>query len=69
MKLRNEPKKGRYQSKNTKNEPKTSQQRLEARLDICTIFIRAVATGGIRGSDVMGKVGEIPGRGDVTGRT
>ena len=37
-----------------------SSQRLDGRLDICTIFIRAVATGGKRGSDVMGNIGEIP---------
>ena len=35
-------------------------QRLERRLVICTIFIRALAAGGIRGSDVVGKIGEMP---------
>jgi hypothetical protein len=78
VKLRNEPKKGRFGTplENTKrtqellagkrrskirNEPKTSQLGTIGRFDIWTIFIRAVAAGGIRGSDVMGDIGEIPG--------
>ena len=39
---------------------------LEGRFDIWTIFVRAVAAGGTRGSDVMGNIGEIPRLRDVT---
>jgi hypothetical protein len=39
-----------------------SSQCLEGRFDIWTIFGRAVATGGMRSSDVMGNIGEIPAR-------
>jgi len=69
-KIQNEPKNCWLETplENTKNEPKTSRERLEARLDICTILIRAVATGGIRGHDVMGNIGEIPRLTGVTGR-
>jgi len=50
----------------TNPRPRTSQ-RLDGRFDIWIIFVRAVAEGGIRGSDVMGNIGEIPRRRDVTG--
>jgi hypothetical protein len=44
-----------------RNEPKTSQlATIRRAFDIWTIFVRAVAAGGIRGSDVMGNIGEIP---------
>src|ERR1700722_18860217 len=49
----------------TNPRPRNSQ-RLE-RLDICTIFIRAVATGGKRSGDVTGNIGEIRSARDVTG--
>ena len=42
----------------TNPRPRTSQ-RLEERFDICTIFVRAMATGGMRTGDVIGNIGEI----------
>jgi hypothetical protein len=53
---------------NLRNEPKTSQlATINGRFDIWTIFVRAMAAGGIRGSDVLVNIGEIPRRKDVTG--
>jgi hypothetical protein len=44
-----------------RNEPKTrNSRRLEKRFGIWPIFARARATGGMRRSDVMGNIGEIP---------
>jgi hypothetical protein len=64
VKLRNEPKKGRFGAplENAKTNPRPDLQRF----DTWTIFIRAVAAGGLRGSDVMGNIGEIARRRDVT---
>jgi hypothetical protein len=43
-------------------------RRLDRCFDIWTIFVRAAAAGRMCGSDVMGDIGEIPRRRDVTGR-
>jgi hypothetical protein len=53
-----------------RNEPKTpSTGRFENLLNIWPIFVRAATTGGMRRSDVMGSIGEMPGYKDVNGRS
>jgi hypothetical protein len=51
-----------------RNEPKNhNSRRLEERFDIWPIFVRTGATGGLRSSDVMGNIGEIPRQRGVNG--
>jgi hypothetical protein len=52
---------GLGQHSKIQNEPKTSNsERSDGRFDIWTIFVRAVAAGGMRGGDMMGNIGQIP---------